>query len=114
MSRLLVVVRLSLVPGFHLAGVEAFPADDAEEAESLIGTWLEAGETGLIAIDDELLSDFDAAFRRRLEAAEQLPYLAIPSGEPRGPEGARRRRVSELIRRAIGFRITFKGETGGT
>ena len=110
MSRLLVVARPSLVPGFHLAGVEAFPADDAEEAENLIGTWLEAGETGLIAIDDELLSDFDAVFRRKLEAAEQLPYLAIPSGEPRGPEGARQRRVSELIRRAIGFRITFKGE----
>ena len=110
MSRLLVVVRPALVPGFHLAGVEAFPADDAEEAESLIGTWLEAGETGLIAIDDELLSDFDAAFRRKLEAAEQLPYLAIPSGEPRRAEGARQRRVSELIRRAIGFRITFRGE----
>ena len=110
MSRLLVVVRPSLVPGFYLAGVEAFPADEVEEAQSLIGYWLEAGETGLIAIDDELLNGFDAAFRRKLEAAEQLPYLAIPSGEPRGPEAARRRRVSELIRRAIGFRITFKGE----
>ncbi len=110
MSRLLVVVRPSLVPGFQLAGVEAFRADDAEEAESLIGQWLEAGETGLIAIDDELLSSFDAAFRRKLEVVEQLPYLALPSGEPRGPEGARQRRVSELIRRAIGFRITFKGE----
>lgn len=110
MSRLLIVVRSALVPGFHLAGVEAFHADDAEEAEGLIGNWLEAGETGLIAIDDELLSGFDAAFRRKLGAAEQLPYLAIPSGEPRGPEGARRRRISELIRRAIGFRITFRGE----
>ncbi len=110
MSRLLVVVRPSLVPGFHLAGVEAFSADDAEEAEGLISQWLEAGETGLLAIDDELLSSFDAAFRRKLEAAEQLPSLAIPSGEPRGPEAARRRRVSELMRRAIGFRITFKGE----
>ena len=110
MSRLLVVVRPSLVLGFHLAGVEAFHADDAEEVESLIGTWLEASESGLIAIDDELLSGVDAAFRRKLDAAEQLPYLAIPSGEPHGSEGARRRRVSELIRRAIGFRITFKSE----
>jgi V/A-type H+/Na+-transporting ATPase subunit F len=110
MSRLLVVVRPALVPGFHLAGVEAFPADDVEEAQSLIGQWLEAGETGLIAIDDELLSSFEATFQRKLEAAEELPYLAIPSGEPRGPAEARRRRVSELIRRAIGFRITFKGE----
>ncbi len=113
MSHLLVIVRPSLVPGFHLAGVEAFPAEDAEQAETLIGQWLEADEAGLIAIDDELLSGFDAAFRRKLDAAMRLPYLAIPSGELRGPEGAHRRRVSELIRRAIGFRITFKGEANG-
>jgi hypothetical protein len=65
----------SWMPSFsvHLAGVEAFPADDAEEAESLIGHWLETGETGLIAIDDELLS---AEHFGKVEAAEQ-PYLAI-------------------------------------
>ena len=110
MSRLLVVARPSLVSGFHLAGVEAFPAEAVEEAQGLIAQWLEAGETGLIAIDDGLLAGFEPAFRRRLEAANHLPYLAIPSGEPRGPEGGRRRQVAELIRRAIGFRITFQGE----
>jgi len=112
MSRLLVVARPSLVPGFHLAGVEAFPAEDAEEAQRLIAEWLDAGQAGLIAIDDELLAAFEPALRRRLEAADPLPYLAIPSGEPRGQAGARRRRVAELIRRAVGFRITFRGETG--
>ncbi len=110
MSRLLVVVRPSLVSGFQLAGVEAFPVDDAEEAEGLINHWIEAGEKGLIAIDDELLAGFDVSFRRQLEAADQLPYLAIPTGEPRGPAAMRRRHVAELIRRAIGFRITFRGE----
>ncbi len=110
MSRLLVVARPSLVPGFHLAGVEAFPAEDAEEAQHLIAEWLETGQAGLIAIDDELLAGFEPAFRRRLEAADPLPYLAITSGEPRGRAGTRRRRVAEMIRRAIGFRITFQGE----
>jgi vacuolar-type H+-ATPase subunit F/Vma7 len=110
MSRLLVVARSSLIAGFHLAGVEAYPADDADEAENLIDQWLQAGETDLVAIDDELLANLDPAFRRKMDSAEQLPYLAIPSGEPRGPEGAHRRRISELIRTAIGFRITFRGE----
>ncbi len=114
MSRLLVVARPSLVTGFHLAGVEAFPAEDAEEAEGLIAKWLGAGETGLIAIDDELLVNFDPAFRRRLESADYLPYLSIPSGEPRGPERTRQRRITELIRRAIGFRITFRGESANS
>jgi len=110
MSRLFVVARPSLVTGFQLAGVEAFSAEDADTAEDLIAGWLDAGETGLIAIDDELLASFTPAFRRRLEASDRLPHLAIPSGEPRGPEGARRRRIADLIRRAIGFHITFRGE----
>ncbi len=110
MSRLLVIARPSLAPGFQLAGVEAFSANDAEEAQTLIGQWAEAGEKGLMAIDDELLAGFDASFLRKLEMADQLPYLAIPAGEPRGSAGMRKRHVTELIRRAIGFRITFRGE----
>jgi len=110
MSRLIVVTRPSLVPGFHLAGVEAFPAEDAEEARRLISQWLDKHEAGLLAVDDGLLEGFDPAFRRRLEAADQLPYFAIPGGGPLGPAGSRRRQIAELIRKAIGFHITFRGE----
>ncbi len=113
MSRLLVVTRPSLVPGFHLAGVEAFAAEDAEAAQRLITEWLETNEAGLLAVDDGLLTGFDTTFRRRLEAADQLPHLAIPGGEPLGPAGSRRRQIAELIRRAIGFHITFRGEQAG-
>ena len=110
MSRLFVLTRSSLVPGFHLAGVDAYGAEDVETAQETIETWLEAGETGLLAIDDGLLERMDPALIKRLETAEQLPYLAIPGGKPLGPEASRRRRIAEIIRRAIGFHITFKGE----
>ncbi len=110
MSRLLVVTRPSLVPGFHLAGVEAFPAADAEAAQRLIAEWLDTKEAGLLAVDDGLLAGFDPAFRRRLEAADSLPHLAIPGGEPLEPAGSRRKQIAELIRRAIGFHITFRRE----
>ncbi len=113
MSRLLVVTRPSLVPGFRLAGVEAFPAEEAEEAQRLIGKWLDKHEAGLLAVDDGLLAGFDPAFRRGLEAADQLPHLAIPGGGPLGPAGFRRQQIAELIRKAIGFHITFRGEQAG-
>jgi vacuolar-type H+-ATPase subunit F/Vma7 len=112
-SRLLVVTRPAIVAGYQLAGVEAFAAADAGEAEQLIGAWLDAGETGLLAVDEELLAACSPAFRRRLDAAGALPCLAIPSGEPLGPERFGRQRIAELIRRAIGFHITFHGENGG-
>lgn len=109
MSRLLVVTRPSLVTGFLLAGVEAYAAEDVETAQEMIATWLNAGEVGLLAVDDGLLEQMDPAFVRRLEASEVLPYLAIPGGKPLGSQASRRYRMVEMIRRAIGFHITFRG-----
>jgi vacuolar-type H+-ATPase subunit F/Vma7 len=110
MSRLLVVTRSSLIPGFQLAGIDAYGVDDVEAAQELISGWMEAGEAGLIAIDDGLLARMDSAFVHRLESSEHLPFLAIPGGGPLGPEAIRRYRIAEMIRRAIGVHITFKGE----
>ncbi len=110
MSNLLVLTRSALVPGFRLAGVDAFGVEDVESAQELIVRWLEAGEVGLLAIDDGLLERMDPSLLKRLKDSDQLPYLAIPGGQPLGPEASRRHRIAEMIRRAIGFHITFKGE----
>lgn len=110
MSQLFIVTRPSLVTGFHLAGVDAYGAENVESAQELIDKWLNAGEVGLLAIDDGLLARMDPAFLRRLNVYEDLPYLSIPGGQPLGPEVSRRYRIAALIRRAIGFHITFKGE----
>lgn len=110
MSRLLVVTRPSLVTGFHLAGVDAYGVEDVETAQELISTWLDSGEVGLLAIDDGLLARMDPTFIKRMESAEQIPYLAIPGGQPLGEETSRRWRIAQTIRQAIGFHITFRGE----
>jgi vacuolar-type H+-ATPase subunit F/Vma7 len=109
LSHLIVLTRPSLVAGFQLAGVEAFSAEDASAAQRLVAGWLEVGEAGLLALDDGLLADFDPAVRRRLEASDQLPFIAIPGGGPLEPQSSRQQRITELIRRAIGFHITFRG-----
>lgn len=110
MSRLLVVTRPSLVPGFQLAGVNAFGVEDFESAQELIDAWISSGEAGLVAIDDGILALMQASFLKRLEACEHLPYLAIPGGRPLAKEASRKYRIAEMIRRAIGFQITFRGE----
>ena len=110
MSQLLVITRPAFVSGFRLAGVAAFGAVDVESAEELIAKWLAAGETGLVAIDEGLLERMDPALLSKLRAAQQLLYLAIPGGEPLGPEASRRVRIATMIRRTIGFHITFRGE----
>jgi len=109
MSRLLVLTRPGLAPGFQLAGVETYCAEDVEGAQELIGAWLETGEAGLLAIDDGLLAGMGPSFLKRLDASPSLAYLAIPAGEPLGREGSRKYRITQVIRRAVGVHITFRG-----
>lgn len=113
MSQLFVITRPGLVPGFQLAGVDAHGAQDVETAQELISKWLDSGEEGLIAIDDGLLEHMDARFLKRLTSSETMFHLAIPGGKPLGPEASQRSRITALIRKAIGFHITFKGEEEG-
>lgn len=110
MTRLLILTRPEMVTGFYLAGVDAFGAEDVESAQELIQSWWEAGEAGLLAVDDGLLAKMEPAFIKRLESYERMPFLAIPGGEPLGREASRKYRIAEMVRRAIGVHITFKGE----
>lgn len=112
MSRLLVLTRNSLVPGFQLAGVDAYGAEDYETAQEMIATWIDGGETGLLAIDDGLFEHLEPAIQRRMDAYDQMPYLVIPGGSAMGAEASRRQRIALTIQRAIGFHITFNYEGG--
>jgi vacuolar-type H+-ATPase subunit F/Vma7 len=110
MSRLLILTRPNLLTGFQLTGIEAFAAGDAETAQELIGGWLEDGEEGLLAIDEDILACMEPAFLKRLQAAPYLPYLVIPGVNGASLGSTQRRRIAEMIRQAIGFHITFKSE----
>ncbi len=110
MSRALVIVRPALVPGFQLAGVDTYCAEDSETAQELIASWLDARESGLLAIDETLLRGMAPSFLRRLQEAEGLPYLAIPGAQASDAPLSRRRRLAALLRRTTGYQITFKSE----
>ncbi|MCB8945479.1 MAG: hypothetical protein H6658_17150 [Ardenticatenaceae bacterium] len=112
MSRLLIITQPGLVTGFHLAGVDAFAAYTASEAQKLVAGWLEAGEAGLLAIDEALLAGFDETFLQRLTASERLHHLALPDGDPAGITASGRHHIAALLRQALGFHITFRGEGG--
>ena len=110
MGRLLVLTRPDQVIGFHLAGVDAYAAEDIEGAQELIQSWIAAGEEGLLAIDDGIFEIMNPTFIKRMISAERLPFLVIPGGATLGLEAYRKYRIAEMIRRAIGVHITFKGE----
>ena len=110
MSRLLVITRPELEPGFHLAGVEAFAPPDVESVQELVLSWLENKETGLLAIDDGWLSLMENNILTNLENSAYLLFIAIPGGPAMGAEASRQYQIAEMIRRALGFHITFKSD----
>jgi vacuolar-type H+-ATPase subunit F/Vma7 len=110
MGRLMVITSLDLAPGFQLAGVETFAVETIEEAETVLQRLLAGGEASLIVVRRALLQAMDARLQRQVEASYQPLVMAIPGAMPTLARSERRRYISELIRRAIGFQITFEGE----
>jgi vacuolar-type H+-ATPase subunit F/Vma7 len=114
MGRLMVITSAELAPGFQLAGVETFVAESVEAAERILRKLLTGDEASLIVVHWELLQAMGPGLRRRIELSYRPVVVDIPAGMRTAPGEERRRYVSELIRRAIGFHITFGNDRPDT
>ena len=107
MGRLMVVTNPELATGFQLAGVETFAVEDVENAEELLQKLLTGNEASLIVVHRNLLQAIGPRLRRRIERSYRPIVVDIPGGLSTAPGEERRRHIIELIRRAIGYHITF-------
>ena len=110
MGRLMVITSPDLAPGFQLAGVETFAVEDVEKAEDVMRKLLTGDEASLIVVSRDLRQAMNPRLRRQIERSYKPVVVDIPTGLPTTPGEAHRRHISELIRRAIGFHITFGAE----
>lgn len=108
MARLAVITEPALVPGFALAGVEVYGADSPAEAKRVLMALMGEPDVGIIAIHTGHLSALDEATRRRVSESAKPMVVAVPGGVPTEAGERRSREIAEMIRRAIGFRITFR------
>jgi vacuolar-type H+-ATPase subunit F/Vma7 len=108
MGRLIVITTPDLAPGFELAGVDTFAVDSRERAQSLLREFLEKAQPDLIAVCSDLIEDMDLQLQRRVDRSYHPVVIAIPGGTPSITESGRQRYIAELIRRAVGFQITFE------
>jgi len=108
MGRLMVITTPDVAPGFELAGVETFAVESVSQAESILDELLTGDEASLIVVRQGLLEAMSARLQRQVGRSYRPVVIAIPGGMPTLTSSGRRQRyISELIRRAIGFRITF-------
>lgn len=108
MGRLMVITTPDLAPGFELAGVEIFAVEDVNQAESILDELLTGDEASLIVVRQGLLEAMGTRLQRRVRHSYRPVVIGIPGGIPTITASMRRQHyLTELIRRAIGFRITF-------
>lgn len=107
MAKLTVITNPILASGFRLAGVEVVPAENRDKANSELVRLLDEGEAGIIAIDAPYFSALDYSTARRIEQMVKPVVVSLPMGADVLPEQRRSHQIAELIRRAIGIRMTF-------
>jgi len=110
MGRLIVITTSDLALGFELAGVDTFVVDSPEMAQSLLHEFLEQAQPDLIAVRNNLIENMDFQLQRRVDRSYRPVVIAIPGGSPAAPAQGRQRYIADLIRRAVGFQITFGTE----
>ena len=112
MARLVVLAEGEVALGFQLAGVEVICVDDADSAREHLLDLLQDASIGLVAASAGLLEQLDDALRRRVEANSQPVVVPLPCGSMASGAPGQRQYLAAMIRRAIGFQITFPGEGG--
>jgi vacuolar-type H+-ATPase subunit F/Vma7 len=110
MSRLIVIADQESALGFELTGVQVIRAYDLESAEKLLLELTADADVGLIAVSSGLIEKLDDSTRRRVESSYKPVVVSLPTGGPVMGFASRREYLASLIRRAIGFQITFPGE----
>jgi vacuolar-type H+-ATPase subunit F/Vma7 len=108
MAKIAVITQAALAAGFALAGVDSYSAVTAAEAKKFLLRLMEDIEVGIVAIDAGYLNALDQSTRKRVSESHMPVVVALPSGLPAAAGERPSEQIAEMIRRAIGFRISFK------
>lgn len=110
MYRLVCIVREDVADGFRLAGIDVTVAEGLTDARAAIIAYLDADDTGIIALDQRLAAAVDERLERRLESLYRPVLVVLPLGETADVKTLSQQRLQRLIRRAVGFDVTLKRE----
>ncbi|HEY79960.1 MAG TPA: hypothetical protein EYP25_01980 [Anaerolineae bacterium] len=110
MPQITVITSPDLAPGFRLTGARVLVAEDATQAERMLRLELEDARPGIIALLEPFYQALPEEQLRRIQTEYAPLVMPLPDGLPgRGPI-PRRQRLAEMMRRVIGYSLTFHGE----
>jgi vacuolar-type H+-ATPase subunit F/Vma7 len=107
---LTVVCPPEIAAGFQLAGVATVAAETTAEIAPLLTDLADREASEVVAVYEPFLRELDRGLRRRLDETTTPLVIALPSGRPSDAGDDRRTRLLELLRRAVGYELTFHPE----
>jgi vacuolar-type H+-ATPase subunit F/Vma7 len=110
MGQLMVITTPALAPGFQLAGVETFAVDSPEQAEAILRPLLAGDKASLVVVHRGWLQAMPPLLKRQIEMSYRPVVIDIPDVTPTLPQETRRHQLAKLMRRIVGFQITFTAE----
>ena len=103
-----VIADKYLATGFRLAGVDAFPVKDGEEAKKKLEEIIAEKKYKVVLIPERFAPSLREERMRLLESEEIYPVIAlIPDLE--GSTGERTQELYQLISQAVGARLKLGG-----
>jgi vacuolar-type H+-ATPase subunit F/Vma7 len=112
MSRLLVLTTRELAVGYRLAGSATLEVGSPVEAHDRLQELL-VHERGVIAVHAPYFYELDPPLRRLLDSTDDPLVIPLPAGMAAEEVSDRRDRLLQILRRVLGYEITF-GEERGT
>jgi V/A-type H+-transporting ATPase subunit F len=106
--RLVVLTDVDSADGFRLAGVDVEVIDSPETARRTLTSLLDDDATGIIAINEKLMSSIDERIQKKIDSIYRPIVVSLPIRETLEIGEDHRAYLSRLIRRAIGFDITLR------
>jgi vacuolar-type H+-ATPase subunit F/Vma7 len=110
MSSLVVVASPAVADGFRLAGCETHAVEPGERAAALVRALVERPDVGLLLVTADCWMAVPEGLRGALEQRDLPVVLPVPAGAAEGAP-SREQLLTEMLARAIGFRIRLT--TGG-
>ena len=108
MYKLVVLTDSDTADGFRLAGVDVEVVESPEEARRKLASLVDEDSTGIIAVNERLMSGIDERLRKKIDSNYRPIVVSLPIREKLEIGEDHRAYLSRLIRRAIGFDITLR------
>jgi V/A-type H+-transporting ATPase subunit F len=106
--KVIVITDAETADGFRLAGCDVQEVDGPEEARRTLASLVDDDESGIIAVNERLMSGIDERLQRKIDSIYRPIVVSMPVREKLQVGEDHRAYLSRLIRRAIGFDITLR------